>query len=105
MIRRAFILRLKDDALPEYKHHHDNIWPDFVAEIERSGIASITIFEKDPLLFLFSEIHDKDAWDKLWATEIYDRWAKVMEPLMYFNEDGTVEMTELNEIFRVESGT
>jgi len=37
MIRRAFTMRLKPDAAAEYKHHHDNIWPELVAEIEFAG--------------------------------------------------------------------
>ena len=54
MIRRAFTMRLKPGKLAEYKHFHDNVWPELAAEIEKSGIASMTIFENDPVLFLYS---------------------------------------------------
>lgn len=101
MMRLAFLLRLKPGALPEYKRHHDNVWPELVDEIRRSGIASITIFERDPDLFLFSEIHDPDAWDRLWHSEVHDRWGKVMEPLMEFGDDGIVKAVELHEIFHL----
>ncbi len=57
MIRRAFTMRLKPGGLAEYKRHHDAIWPELVAEIEQQGIAQITIFENDPLLFLYSRDH------------------------------------------------
>jgi L-rhamnose mutarotase len=103
MIRKAFTMRLKPGALAEYKRHHDNIWPELVAEIERSGIATITIFEQDPVLFLFSEITDEEAWDRIWHTEVHRRWGKVMEPLMMFREDGIVDFSELREIFRCET--
>ncbi len=56
MIRRAFTMRLKPGGLAEYRRHHDAIWPELVAEIERQGIGQITIFENDPVLFLYSEI-------------------------------------------------
>jgi L-rhamnose mutarotase len=104
MIRRAFTMRLKPNSLAEYKKKHDEIWPELVAEIEREGIASITTFEADPVLFLFSEIHDEGAWDRLWATEIHARWAKVMEPYMEFRPDGIVDSGELREIFHLETG-
>ena len=39
MTRRAFTMRLKPNASVEYKQHHDNIWPELIDEIERSGIA------------------------------------------------------------------
>ena len=35
MIRKAFTMRLKPGALAEYKRHHDSIWPELVAQIER----------------------------------------------------------------------
>ena len=59
MIRRAFTMRLKPGALAEYTRNHNEIWPELVEEIERSGIATITTFEQDPVLFLFSEITDE----------------------------------------------
>lgn len=103
MIRRAFTMRLKPGSLAEYRRHHDNIWPELVEEIEKSGIASITIFENDPILFLFSEIHDEEAWDKLWHSEVHDRWGEVMQPLMEFNEEGIVDSSELREVFHLDT--
>lgn len=104
MIRRAFTMRLKPGKLAEYKAHHDNIWSELVAEIERQGIASMTIFEKDPQLFLYSEIRDEAAWDRLWASPIHDRWSELMNPLMEFRPDGIVESTQVREVFHLETG-
>jgi L-rhamnose mutarotase len=104
MIRRAFTMRLKPGKFAEYKDHHDNIWPELVAEVERSGIASITTFRSGDNLFLFSEIHDQEAWDRLWNSEIHRKWAAVMEPLMHIKPDGIVDFGELDEIFHVETG-
>lgn len=104
MIRRAFTLRLKPGALAEYKARHDAIWPELVAEIEKSGIAIITIFEADPVLFLYSEIHDPAAWDKLWHSEVHLKWARVFDPLMHIGPDGIAESGALNEIFHLETG-
>ena len=101
MIRRAFTMRLKPDSLGEYKTHHDNIWPELVAEIERSGIASITTFQRELDLFLVSEIEDEAAWDRLWSSAIHKRWAEVMEPLMHLREDGIVDSGELTEVFHL----
>ena len=58
MIRSAFAMRLKPGGLEEYRRRHDAIWPELVAEIEKQGIAQITIFENDPDLFFYSEITD-----------------------------------------------
>ena len=103
MIRRAFTMRLKPGAMAEYRKHHDEIWPELVEEVRRSGIATITTFEADPVLFLFSEITDLEAWNKLWTSDVHRRWGEVMEPLMHF-KDGIVDFGELREIFRLDTG-
>ena len=103
MIRRAFTMRLKPGALAQYKEQHDNIWSALVAEIEKSGIATMTTFEADPVLFLYSEIHDEEAWDKLWHSDIHTQWAKIFEPLMQFRPDGIVDSGDLREIFHLET--
>lgn len=104
MIRRAFTMRLQPGKLGEYKRFHDNVWPELVTEIEKSGIASMTIFENDPVLFLYSEIVDESAWDKLWGTKIHDKWSQeAMNPLMFFRDDGIVDSSTLREIFHLET--
>ena len=104
MIRRAFTMRLKPGGLDQYTYWHDNIWPELVKELEASGIASMTIVEADPVLFLYSEITDEEAWDRLWHTTIHDKWAEeLMNPLMEFRPDGIVESRTVNEIFHLET--
>jgi L-rhamnose mutarotase len=104
MKRVAFVMRLKEGGLKDYVYHHDRIWPELVAEIEKSGIAQITIFENDPMLVLYSEIYDEDAWNKLWSSEVHDRWGEIMNPLMHFNEEGKVDSTAVREVFHLETG-
>ena len=103
MIRRAFTLRLEPGALGQYKEFHDNIWPELVEEIERCGIATMTAFVDDPVVFYYSEIRDPDAWDRLWSTPIHDKWGELFKPLMAFNSEGKVDAGELREIFHLET--
>jgi L-rhamnose mutarotase len=104
MIRRAFTLRLEPGALAQYKEHHDNIWPELVAEIEKAGIGSMTAFVTGDTVFYYSEITDADAWDRLWHTEVHDRWGELFKPLMAFNDEGIVDAGDLTEIFHLETG-
>jgi L-rhamnose mutarotase len=103
MKRVAFTMRLKPGALEEYKRNHDQIWPELVSEIERSGIARFTTFVDGSTLFLYSEVADEGAWDRLWNSEVHQRWSDVMEPLMDIDADGIVESTTLREIFNLEA--
>ena len=96
-------MRLKPGSFTEYKHYHDNIWPELVRKIEDCGIAQITTFENDLQLFLYSEIYDEKAWDKLWNSKIHDKWALSMGPLMQFRADGKVDAGPLREIFHLET--
>jgi L-rhamnose mutarotase len=107
MIRRAFTMRLKSGKFEEYKYHHEHVWPELVAEIERSGIATMTIF-RDPAgdgtrMFVVSEITDGAAWDRLWSSAIHDKWAAVMEPLLNLTADNKVDAAELQEVYRLET--
>jgi L-rhamnose mutarotase len=106
MIRRAFTMKLKPGASDEYVRHHDSIpekWSQLVDEIRDSGIAQITTFQNGLDLFLYSEISDEGAWDKLWHSEIHRKWAELMEPLMHLDENGIVQAGELTEIFHLET--
>lgn len=103
MVRRAFTMRLQPGSLATYKMHHDAIWAELISELEKSGIANMTIFENDPVLVMYSEITDVEAWDRLWHSEVHDRWAVLMNPLMEFRPDGIVDSTELREVFHLET--
>jgi L-rhamnose mutarotase len=105
MTRRAFTLRLKPDGLAEYVRQHDEIWPDLVAELKGQGISELTIFERKGDLFVYCEATDYEAMDRVWASEVHDRWAKVMAPLIDVNADNMVDASPLTEIWHLETGT
>jgi L-rhamnose mutarotase len=86
-----------------YKKYHDEVWPELVAEIERQGIAKITIFENDPILFMYSEINDLESWNRLWRSEIHEKWGEIMNPDMEFNSEGLVDAKEVREIFHLQT--
>ena len=103
MIRKAFMMRLQPGGLAMYKKYHDEVWPELVAEIERQGIAKITIFENDPVLFMYSEINDLESWNRLWHSEIHEKWGEIMNPYMEFNSEGLVDAREVREIFHLQT--
>lgn len=104
MVRRAYTMELKPGAFADYKHHHDHIWPDLVAEMERQGIRQCTIFHREPHLFLYSEITDEAAWDRMWATPIQQRWAKLMVNFLRQKPDRSADVGDLEEIFHLALG-
>jgi len=97
-------MRLKPGGLAGYRKQHNEIWQELVEEIERSGIAQITIFEDDPMLVLYSEIADAEAWNRLWATEVHSRWGAIMDEYMAVDESGAPVLSQLREVFHLETG-
>ncbi|MBA3450292.1 MAG: L-rhamnose mutarotase [Chloroflexia bacterium] len=104
-IRKAFVLKLKPDALDQYIHWHDNIWPELQAEIAKQGIAEISLFQLDDMVFLHSRVKDEEAWTRLWDSEIHHRWGELMDPLMHYRPDGVVDSRELREIWHFSPDT
>jgi L-rhamnose mutarotase len=103
VIRLAYTIRLAPGALAEYREKHDNIWPELVEEFGRQGIARLTAFIADPLVFYYAEVTDGEAFDRLFQTSVHDRWAEEFKGLIAFEEDGTVSAPFLTEIFHVET--
>ena len=103
-IRKAYLLRLKPGALGQYVHWHDNIWPELQAEITAQGIAEISLWNLDDMVFLTSRVRDEAAWDRLWDSEIHHKWAEVMSPLMHYRPDGVVDSTEVRKIWHFAPG-
>lgn len=104
VVRKAYVLSLRDGALKEYVHWHQNIWPELLQKIKEEGIAEVSLYEAAPLIFLYSEIRDPDSWKRLWESEIHKRWGEeVMSPMMEYDAQGLVISQELNEIWHLEN--
>jgi L-rhamnose mutarotase len=63
----------------------------------------MTAFEADPVIFSYSEILDEGAWDRLWHTEVHDRWGELFKSVIAFNDEGIVEAGDLRQIFHLET--
>ncbi len=103
MIRRAFIMRLKPGSLAEYKRRHDALWPELAAKLRECGVYKFATFESEPTLFLYSEIEDEGAWDRVWESEIHREWAKLMDPLMDMEPDGKPAAKIMPQVFNFEA--
>ena len=98
-IRKAFVLKLKPGALDDYIYWHDNIWPELQQEIARQGIAEISLFQLEDMIFLDSRVNDPEAWTRLWDSDVHRRWGELMNPLMHYRDDGIIDSRELREIW------
>ena len=105
MIRTAFEMKLRPGALAEYIRLHDEVptkHQDLAAAIRDAGIYREVVFVADPLMIIYAEISDRDAYKRLFATEVHERWAQLMAPLMEPGPDGRAYMRWLDNVWEVD---
>ena len=52
MERVAFVMRVQEGEEEEYRRRHREVWPAVLADLERAGVRSMSIFMADRQLIL-----------------------------------------------------
>lgn len=62
MQRYGAVIGIKPEAIAEYKRVHAAVWPDVLAQIQRSNIKNYSIYLREPenLMFAYYEYHGTD---------------------------------------------
>ena len=86
MERMAQVIRLRPDAVEEYKRIHAEVWPEILALISACGVTNYTIFLKEPenLLFAYWEYVGADfAADmaRMRADPRMQDWWRITDPM------------------------
>ena len=107
MKRVAFLLKVKEDKIEEYKHHHEKVWPEMLEALSRTGWKNYSLFMRDDgLLFGYFETPDsfQAALAGMSQEEINTKWQEFMAP--YFEgikgahaDEG---MIQLEEVFHLD---
>jgi L-rhamnose mutarotase len=107
MQRIAFLLKVKEDKLEEYKRRHQAVWPEMLEALRRNGWHNYSLFmREDGLLFGYFETPDsfQAALDGMAKEEINSRWQAFMAP--YFEGLGGKQadetLVELEEVFHLD---
>jgi L-rhamnose mutarotase len=86
MERIARIIRLKPEAIDDYKKIHAEVWPEVLATITACQIKNYSIFLREPenLLFAYFEYHGTDLeadMAKMAEDEATQRWWTITDPM------------------------
>jgi L-rhamnose mutarotase len=85
MQRIAQIIRLKPEAVEEYKRIHADVWPGVLAKIAECRIRNYSIFLRQPenLLFAYFEYHGDDYqadMARMAADPTTQQWWRITDP-------------------------
>jgi L-rhamnose mutarotase len=107
MKRVGFLLKVKQDQIPEYKKHHEHVWPEMQDALRRTGWHNYTLFlREDGLIFGYFEADEslQASLDAMSREEINLKWQEFMGP--YFEALGGSRpdetMIELEEYFHLD---
>lgn len=107
MKRVAFLLKVRQDKIEEYKAHHRDVWPEQLEALHRNGWHNYSLFMRpDGLLFGYFETPEsfEAALDGLSQEAINAKWQELMAP--YFEDlDGArpdESMIQLEEVCHVD---
>ena len=107
MKRVAFILKVREDRLEEYKERHKTVWPAMLDALRRNGWHNYSLFMRDDgLLFGYFETPDslQAALDGMAKEEVNTGWQEFMAP--FFEALGGARpdqmMVELEEVFHLD---
>lgn len=107
MKRVAFLLKVKEDKIEEYKERHVDVWPEMLDALRRNGWHNYSLFMRDDgLLFGYFETPEsfQVALEGMAQEEVNERWQEMMAP--YFEGMAGAHademMVELEEIFHLD---
>jgi L-rhamnose mutarotase len=107
MKRVAFILKVREEMIEEYKQQHQNVWPEMRDALSRTGWHNYSLFIcDDGLLFGYFET-EKDFETALSGMEkepINAKWQKEMMPFFEALGDKRADesMLQLVEVFHLD---
>ena len=82
MQRVCFLLKVRPSRLDEYTRRHEEVWPEMLDALRRTGWTNYSLFlREDGLLVGYFETPDlQAALDGMAATDVNARWQAEMAP-------------------------
>lgn len=107
MKRVSFLLKVKPEKIAEYKTHHQQVWPEMLDALRRTGWHNYSLFmREDGLLVGYFEAEESLAASQAGMAKeaINARWQEFMAP--YFENLGgahaDASMVDLEEVFHLD---
>ena len=104
MQRVAFLMRIKPGTEAEYRHRHQQVWPEMLSELRAAGCQNYSIFLQGLQLFAYFEVVDLTRFRAyLAASSVSDRWETYMSDILEREVDPTTSFPFLlEEVFHLD---
>ena len=104
MKRVAFKMKLKPGFKQEYIKRHNEVWPEIVELIRKSGITDYSIYldEETNILFGVQKVEGNMSSQGLGSVEIQQKWWDYMSDIMEVNADNSPVTIFLDEVFHMD---
>ncbi|HHW47011.1 MAG TPA: L-rhamnose mutarotase [Clostridiaceae bacterium] len=104
MARMAWRLKLRSGMKEEYKRRHDNIWPEMLELMRKSGIRNYSIWNEGQDLFGYFEVDDLETAGQAGkGNPVIERWNEYMKDIFEpFEDTGTVDPKSMELMFLFE---
>ena len=107
MQRVGFLLKVKEEHIPEYKEHHDNVWPRMLEALRKHGWRNYSLFMRDDGM-MFGYFEAKESFAKslegMSGEDVNQKWQKFMAPFFEIPDGSRPDqgMLKLVEVFHTD---
>ena len=104
MERLCFTFEVYPGREAEYQRRHDEIWPELVREIERSGFRNYSLFRRGSQVIAYMECHPDaaTAFAALAGSGPVARWAEWFEDVIVSMTDANGDLMTLDEVWHLD---
>jgi L-rhamnose mutarotase len=106
MIRKAFLMKLKDGKVDEYEKLHNPIWPELYDVLKSHGVYNYSIFHesKSNLLLGYMEIENEEKFNEICKSETCQKWWLNMKNYLESDSKESTKAKEeaLREVFHID---
>ena len=104
MQRIAFTMKIKPGTEEEYRHRHQHVWPELLADLKKAGCSRYSIYMRGLELFAYMEVEDFQRFlSTMAASQASERWELHMSDILIRETDPTTGFPYvLPEVFHLD---
>ncbi|HWD69832.1 MAG TPA: L-rhamnose mutarotase [Solirubrobacteraceae bacterium] len=102
--RVCFVMRVRPEAMEEYRRRHAEVWPEMLDALRRTGWRNYSLFAAgDGTVIGYVETDDfQAALDGMQGEPVNARWQTEMTPMFALQSAPDTTLERLEEVFHLD---